>query len=71
MRMSGLGAATADMLRSWTAGTTGLVEGTTVDPAEVIAEAERRADEARARAGLVVETFLSGVLTGHPVPAGR
>jgi len=63
--------ATAAMLRRWSAGTTGMLEGTTVDPRDVVAEAEQRADEASARAERLVATFLSGALTGHRVPAGR
>lgn len=63
--------ATAPMLRRWSAGVTGLIEGTCVDPADVVAEAELRATAAAARADHVVETFLSGALTGHRALAGR
>jgi GMP synthase-like glutamine amidotransferase len=63
--------ATAAMLRLWTKGIDGLVEGTAVDPATVIAEAEQRAPEASARADHLVGTFLSGALTGRRVLAGR
>ena len=59
------------MLRRWSAGVTGILEGTSVEPAAVIAEAERRADEATARADVLVASFLSGLLTGRPVPANR
>jgi GMP synthase-like glutamine amidotransferase len=63
--------ATPDMLRRWSAGVAGTIEGTSVDPADVIAEAGRRAHEATARADIVVAAFVSGQLTGRPVPAGR
>ncbi len=63
--------ATPDMLRRWSAGVTGCVEGTEVVPAVVIAEAARRADEARARADVLVATFLSGALTGRSLAAGN
>jgi hypothetical protein len=35
-----------------------------VDPVAFIAEADERVDEARARADLIVDSFLSGALTG-------
>ncbi len=63
--------ATAAMLRRWSAGTTGVLDGTTVDPRDVVAEAERLADDASDRAARLVQTFLSGAITGHRVPAGR
>ena len=63
--------ATPQMLRRWSSGVTGTFEGTSIDPAEVIAEAQRREPEARARADLLVASFVSGVLTGRPVPAGH
>ena len=76
MRGSALGVqfhpeATPQMLRRWSSGVTGTFEGTSIDPAEVIAEAQRREPEARARADLLVASFVSGVLTGRPVPAGH
>jgi len=63
--------ATAAMLRRWSHGVTGTIEGTSVDPTAVVAEAEARAQEATARADHLVEMFLSGALTGHRAPAGR
>ena len=63
--------ATADMLRRWSHGVTGTLDGTDVDPADVVAEAERRSVEAAARADHLVQTFLSGALTGRRVLAGR
>ncbi len=63
--------ATPSMLQRWSVGVTGTLEGTSVEPADVIAEAQRREPEARARADVLVASFLSGRLTGRPVPVGR
>jgi GMP synthase-like glutamine amidotransferase len=63
--------ATASMLRRWSVGVTGTLDGTDVRPADVVAEAERRADEASRRADHLVATFLSGAITGRPALAGR
>jgi GMP synthase-like glutamine amidotransferase len=62
--------ATPTMLRLWSAGVTGTLDGTDVHPADVVAEAERRATEAAARADHLVQTFLSGAITGRPALAG-
>ena len=64
--------ATADMLRRWSHGVTGTLDGTDVDPADVVAEAERRcATRPPPAPTILVQTFLSGALTGRPALAGR
>jgi GMP synthase-like glutamine amidotransferase len=63
--------ATAPILRRWSHGDDGPVEGTSTDAGTVVAEAERRHEEAAGRADVLVASFLSGALTGHPVPAAR
>ena len=56
--------ATPEVVRRWCA--SGLEELTRagVDPVAFVAEADRRADEARRRADVIVDSFLSGALTG-------
>jgi GMP synthase-like glutamine amidotransferase len=63
--------ATAQMLRRWSEGVTGTLDGTDVRPADVVAEADERGGDASARADHLVEMFLSGAITGRPALAGR
>jgi GMP synthase-like glutamine amidotransferase len=54
--------ATPAVLRRWSAGIDGLIDGTDTEPGPIIAEAEQLDHEARERADRIVATFLSGVL---------
>ena len=56
--------ATATVVRRWCAGMRDALAAAGTDADAFVAECERRAPEARVRAALVVETFLSGALVG-------
>jgi GMP synthase-like glutamine amidotransferase len=56
--------ATPEVVRRWCVGGLEELARCGVDPVAFIAEADERLDEARARADLIVDSFLSGALTG-------
>jgi GMP synthase-like glutamine amidotransferase len=55
--------ATPEVVRRWCVGGLGELARSGVDPVSFIAEADERADEARARADVIVGSFLSGALS--------
>ena len=61
--------ATPEVVRRWCVGGLEELARAGVDPVSFIADADQLVDEARARADVIVESFLSGALTAHSAPA--